>query len=130
MNSQRYCCNCGRKGHFSHKCKAPHHTGQQINPFVTNYSTVSHQDGTTEIFLNRKFEEIIDCPEADEFLQGLSNSSKTHIEMDKVDRGTLLKITGTFDQCKKVKCEIEEFVNSKKRKIADQPMRRKRRKLR
>lgn len=126
-----FCCNCAHWGHFSHSCPTPIHTGQQTSSFVTNYSTSPLQKGSTDLFLPFKYEEIINSPEADMFLQRLSNSSKTHIEMSLSpnSKGFVLTINGTFEQCTNVKSEIEGFVNSKKRKREEPPMRRKRRRL-
>lgn len=128
-NSRRFCCNCGKGEHFAEECQFPQYSGQQASSFVTNYCCNIEELGTADISFPHDYSEVLSCPKADMFLRDLSNSSKAGILCVENQEGLVFQIKGTFEQCKKVKTELEKFVNVNKRKWQGPGQRRKKRKV-
>uniref|UniRef100_A0A1B6GCM2 Zinc finger CCHC domain-containing protein 7 n=2 Tax=Cuerna arida TaxID=1464854 RepID=A0A1B6GCM2_9HEMI len=129
-NKRKYCCNCARKGHFSHDCPFLSYAGQQTSPFVTNYSAQPLEKGTAEVLVAEHFSYLVNNNDMNSFLHYLSNSTSAEIEIEKRETNFVFRISGTFEQCNKVKAEIEEYVNTKKRKRNSPYFKKKKQRLR
>lgn len=129
-NKRKSCCNCGRKGHFSHNCPFIAYSGQQISSFVKNYSAEPLQRGFVEVVISRNYADIINSNEADRFFHDLSDYTQAVIGVNDTGYEIVCKVDGTFEQCKKVKMEIENYVNTRKRKRQEPKSKRKRQRVR
>uniref|UniRef100_A0A1B6I7K4 Zinc finger CCHC domain-containing protein 7 n=1 Tax=Homalodisca liturata TaxID=320908 RepID=A0A1B6I7K4_9HEMI len=129
-NKRKYCCNCGQKGHFSHNCHLLSYAGQQTSPFVTNYSAQPLEKGIAEVLVAEHYSYLVNNNEMNSFLQHLSNSTSAIIVIEKRETNFVFRISGTFEQCNKVKAEIEGYVNTKKRKRNSPSHKKKKQRLR
>jgi len=114
-NKKKCCCNCASTEHFSHNCSQVTY-GQQTSCFVTNYSAIPSETGSAEVFLPIQYAHIVNNHNTDNFMQNLSNTTSAEITIDQQDLGFVFRVSGTFEQCTRVKSEIQTFVNTSTRK--------------